>query len=300
MTTCIELENNFWRVGVLPETGAAMSYGLIQRNNRWLDIFRPTAEVDYGNVSLCANFPLIPWFGHIKDARFTFEGKSYTLRSNHPSGNAVHGVCRNLPWKVEKATGGMVHLRFHSRDFGEVNFPFHFSAEQTFQLHDNTLEMILTLWNEDDQAMPGGFGHHPYFQKALDSGTEVRVEIPAESWVEAENVIPVKASAPVPPPVDFRRPRPLEVPQEVTFLTGRHPEKPIRLIYPEAELQMWADSTFEYVVVYVPQGKSFYAVEPVSLVSEGFNHFAQGKPGTGVFVLQPGESRTASMRIQLV
>lgn len=300
MTTRIDLANNFWQIGVLPETGAAMSHGRIRRGNRWLDIFRPTAQTDYGNVSLCANFALIPWFGHIKDAKFSFEGKTYMLRSNHPSGNAVHGVCRNLAWQVEKATNGMVHLRFQSRDFSEVNFPFSFSAEQTFQLRDDTLEIIVSLWNEDDRAMPGGFGHHPYFQKSLDSGTEVRVEIPAESWVEAENVIPVKDAAPVPPSVDFRQPRPLDVAQEVTFLTGRRAEKPIRLLYPEAELHMWADSAFEYVVVYVPQGKSFYAVEPVSLISEGFNHFAQGKAGTGVFVLQPGESRTAVMRVQVV
>jgi len=53
------------------------------------------------------------------------------------------------------------------------------------------------------------------------------------------------------------------------------------------------------MVVYAPRGRSYFAVEPVTHVNDGFALFEAGVPGTGVFVLAPGEERTAAFSLVL-
>ena len=46
-----------------------------------------------------------------------------------------------------------------------------------------------------------------------------------------------------------------------------------------------ATEPFRHLVLYVPPGESFFAVEPVSNANDGFNLFARGIAGSGVRVL---------------
>ena len=65
----------------------------------------------------------------------------------------------------------------------------------------------------------------------------------------------------------------------------------------DATLEMHSDALFEHILLYAPQGKPFYAVEPMTNVSNGFNLFADHVAGSGVFVLQPGEEKAATVEI---
>jgi aldose 1-epimerase len=51
------------------------------------------------------------------------------------------------------------------------------------------------------------------------------------------------------------------------------------------------------MVVYVPPGKSYFAVEPVTNANDGFNLFERCVRGSGIFVLEPGEERAASLAL---
>jgi aldose 1-epimerase len=84
-------------------------------------------------------------------------------------------------------------------------------------------------------------------------------------------------------------------------LTGRLGDAPIRFAYPESGLgvSLELDSLFENIVVYVPPEKTYFAVEPVTNANDGFNLYAKGIRSSGVFVLQPGEERGASMRLRV-
>ena len=48
---------------------------------------------------------------------------------------------------------------------------------------------------------------------------------------------------------------------------------------------------------YVPQHHDYFAVEPVTNANDGFNLFAKGIRNSGVFVLEPGEERSASFSL---
>ena len=63
------LENEYWQVGILPETGASIAFGRVRRDDTWVDVMRPTDLADYDNPSQCASFVLMPWSNRIRDLR---------------------------------------------------------------------------------------------------------------------------------------------------------------------------------------------------------------------------------------
>jgi aldose 1-epimerase len=50
-------------------------------------------------------------------------------------------------------------------------------------------------------------------------------------------------------------------------------------------------------VVYIPTGKPFFAVEPVTNANDGFNLYDKKIPGSGVFILPPGKSQTGTFTL---
>lgn len=60
-----------------------------------------------------------------------------------------------------------------------------------------------------------------------------------------------------------------------------------------------ADPAFSHLVLYEPVDAEHFAVEPVTHVNDGIGLHEQGVPGTGVVVLEPGETFTAGFAIEL-
>lgn len=291
------LENDFWQVGILPQTGASTAFGRVRIAGMWVDLMRPTAEADYDNSSNCASFLMIPWSNRIRDARFRFRGVDYTLQASGKDGTAMHGDVRRRPWKVIGADRTRLELSFDSAAHENINFPFKFSASAEYSLEGRDFLMRLTLRNDGSRPMPGGFGHHPYFVHTPDR--PVMLELPYDRQFELVNALPTGASVPITPRVDFRQRRLLADTVMDDQLTGRQGEKASRLIYPDVEIAMHSDSIFEHMVVFSPPGKPFYAIEPVTNANDGFNLFDQGISGTGVFILEPGESKSGAVQLRI-
>ncbi len=293
------LENEHWQIGILPETGSSIAFGRIWRGARWQDVLRPTAESDYGNASLCSSFIMLPWCNRIRDARFRFEGRDYQLQPTAADGTAAHGTVRRLPWKLESADGTRVVTRFDSsaHPADAINFPFRFSARAEFRLEGEDFVAALTLTNEDTQVFPAGFGHHPYFVR--DAANAVQVEIPCERRFELVDVLATAPPVPIPPEVDFRALRPLGTRVYEELLTWRTDDLAGRVVYPDVTVALYADSLFKHVLLYAPEGKPFFAVEPMTNATDGFNLYDRGVEGSGVFVLQPGEAQTGTMTLRV-
>jgi aldose 1-epimerase len=297
------LENEHWQVGILPETGASVAFGRIKRGDRWVDFMRPTAPTDYGNSSMAASFLLIPWSNRIKDARFQFRGETIQLQPNTPEGFAQHGVVRKVAWKIAEANEQVITLRYDSHDFPDVNFPFPFSAEASYRLEGQNFIMRICLTNEGDKPFPAGFGHHPYFVRQMEN-VPAQLEIPVDQEYEMVNKLTVAAPYLISQPLDFRQLRPLE-PEKTgveidNVLTGANHSKPVRFVYGDVELHMTFDPIYGHVVFFSPLEKPFYAVEPVTNTNDGFNLDAQGVPGTGVFVLEPGQTQCGDIVLRVV
>ncbi len=284
------IENEFWQIGVLPNTGASIAFGRIKRNNHWLGFMRPTPESSYRNAHLTASYVLAPWSNRIRDGCFRFRGNEYRLRTNYEDSTAIHGTANEFPWAVETADRACLVTSFRSDDFYGVNFPWRFSVRVEFRLDGPQFSLNTWLKNEDRTAMPAGFGHHPYFLRALGGqGDGVQLEIPCAQYFVLENCLPSGGPVPIPSTIDFQKLRPLGTEFIDNALAGRTPGKPIRFVYPEAAITLHADDIFENMILYAPTEKPYFAVEAVTNANDGFNLYDKGIPGSGVIVLEPGE-----------
>ena len=292
------LENDVWQVGILPQTGMSTAFGRVARAGEWVDFMRPTPEAAYGVAPECASYLLIPWSNRVKGGLFSFRGKDHQLKVNFPDGTAIHGTAKDYPWKVESVSRTAIAASFDSREHGDVNFPFAFSTRAEFRLDGARFESRISLKNEGAEPMPGGFGHHPYFQRTI-AGVEdtVLLEVPCEEYFELENCIPWTAPIAVDERVDFRHLRKLVVIDDC--LTGRIGDRPIRFQYPKANLNVTLefDALFEHVIVYAPSEQTYFAVEPITNANDGFNLYARKIRGSGVFELEPGEERSAAFSL---
>lgn len=300
MTVVHTIENKHWQIGILPQTGASIAFGRIRYNGIWLDILRPTAEADYGNSSKCSSFIMLPWANRIRGGKFTFAGIDYQLQTV-ADGTARHGDVRNRIWEIEEVHHDMLRLSFDSSAHVNINFPFAFAALAEFAVEKKEFILTVTLKNRDTRPMPGGFGHHPYFVRPSGNNTP-QLQIACYQYFQlSSDFMPTAAPIPVAPYVDFRQLKPLDDTLLNDLLTDRQADVPIRIVYPawHTEIEMFCDALFKHILVFTPEGEACFAVEPQTVANDGFNLMSQNIPGHGVFVLQPGEEQTASVRLRL-
>jgi aldose 1-epimerase len=292
------LQNEHWQVGILPQTGASIAFSRVHKNGAWIDVLRPTPEADYGNSSSCSSFIMLPWCNRIKGGILRFDGQEYQLHTTKDDGTARHGDVRGRAWTIDHADANHIRMTIRSADYPDMNWPFKFSAAASYELDGELFLWTLSLKNEDTRPMPGGFGHHPYFVRPENPLPEVQIH--CSQQFELVDYLAVAPPVPVKPLLDFRQLRPLDALERNDLLTKRtnHEEDPVaHLRFPgdNIDIYMITERLFEHILLYAPEGKPFFAVEPMTNASDGFNLYADKTPGSGVFVLQPGEEKSAQV-----
>ncbi len=300
----VEIANDHWRLGIVPENGAAVAYGKVRVGDAWVDILRPTPTALLGEWWDAASYPLLPWSNRIRHGTLLWQGKAYQLRRWGTDDFAMHGTVVYYPWTVADRAADRVTLEFDSRAFYGVNFPWAFAARIEYALDGPRFVCRTTLENVDSEAFPAGMGHHPYFVRSLTSpdgssiGDEVRLQINCEESYPLTNCMPDGPAGPLPPVVDFREMRSLGTVLVDDCLTARSGSIAATLEYPGTlTLDIAADELLGHVVVFIPVDKPFLAVEPVSNANDAFTLHAQGVSGTGVITLAPKKSVTAEFSI---
>lgn len=300
--TLITLQNDFWQAGILPQTGASVAFGRAREDGEWRDLMRPTAEADYGTPGKCGSFLMLPWCNRIKDGILRFDGQTYPLEITPGDVTARHGEGRNHQWTVAEQTAIGVLMTLDSRDFDTADWPFAYSATAEYRLDGADFVWTLTLKNEDTRPMPAGFGHHPYFVRPGGEDSPL-LTVPCAAQFDLVDYMAVAAPVAITPRLDFRSPRLLDGSEQFNdLLSERQGDSPARLTYPGwgITMEMYADALFKHILVYTPPGESAVAVEPMTNASDGFNLYADGIPGSGVFVMEPGESVSGEVRLRLV
>ncbi|MDR1151228.1 MAG: hypothetical protein LBK72_01910 [Bifidobacteriaceae bacterium] len=293
-----------WRIGVLPDVGASLAFGQIADDDGWVDLLRPTPIEARAQSMDCSSYVLAPWSNRVRDGLLRFEGRTWQLRKNEAQINAIHGTAMEFSWRVATYDSSQCTLEFDSASVVGANFPWTFLATVRYAVTGGVFRVTTTLLNTSTEAFPAGFGHHPYFQRTLGGASdEVRVQIPASAAFRLHNCLPDGPPVALEPRLDFRDMRPLGTEFIDDNLTRRDASVPIRLLYPRSrrEIHMVADPLFSSVILYVPQGGAgFFAVEPVTNANDGFSLYEHGVPSSGIFVLDPGEERTATFTLEVV
>jgi aldose 1-epimerase len=140
----------------------------------------------------------------------------------------------------------------------DADWPFAFEARQRFVLAEDALELHISLRNTAAQPQPVGLGWHPYFPKR--SRSRLHIEL-SERWDSDASGLPTRA---VPQPgIDGDV---ANLAFDNCFQGWRGPAR-VR----DEKLSMRLTSSFPYLVVFTPDTKPYYCVEPVSHVSNAIH-----------------------------
>ncbi len=210
-----------------------------------------------GNDTAC--YPLVPFSGRIAHGRLVFDGTQIQLKPNWPGvRHPMHGDGWAKPWTVLASDG-------HSADLlcahdGKEGWPFRYRARQTFRLEDDALTVRMSVENLENHAVPAGMGLHPFFTREGDAELACRTQY---AWLTDAEVLPVERIA-VPHRWDFSAARPVD---DVVVDSGFEGwDGKATIAWPRAglRLEMTATEPFRDLIIYIPPGRPFFCVEPVS------------------------------------
>lgn len=250
---------------------------------------------------------MVPWSNRLRDGVLAFGGRTWQLQRNGADGTAIHGAVRYAAWSVVGQTSSSIDLELATSALVGVNFPWQFSSRIRYALEGDALTVTTSVRNIDTEPFPAGFGHHPYLQRALHPAYEPApigppgqpvLRIPAALGYALDHGIATGPAGEIPARADFRVARELGTAFVDDVLTGW---QGARISYPEAGVvvDLSADALYEHVVVYAPRRRAYFAVEPATNVNGGFALHGAGVPGTGVFVLEPGDERSGSFTLRV-
>ena len=301
-----ELSAGELRLAIAPETGGSIaSFRREWKENqeqRRIDWLRPASReaLAQRNPLGMASFPLLPFCNRIRDGRASFGLREIRVAKNHPSDPAsphpLHGIAWLRPWQVVSADARNAELEL--RVDPSHACPWRFSARQHYRIDEGGVDVMMTLTNDDDAAMPAGIGHHPYFPHT--PGTRL-TSATAAMWKGDAEVMPTALET---GSVVARL-------REGVVLSGLDldnnfagwerealVEWPADDKGPRRSLVMQADPPLDYFVLYCPRGDDHFCAEPVSQCTDWLNMLATyGHGPLGGTTLEPGETLAASFRL---
>lgn len=284
MTTPLTLRHGPLRCDLCPELGGSIA-GLWMQD---VPVMRSTPGAALTSVRQSASFPLVPFSNRIGYGQLQWSGTSHPLVKNfEPEPHTIHGIGWERPWAVLESTDSSALLSLEHK--ADAAWPFDFDCSQVFKLEDGALDMSLSVTNQSATAAPIGLGWHPYFMKRAD--TKVRFQSTGR-WEMAADKLPT-----------HREPH-TGLDQATADLTVDHCFDGWGgvLTLSDAVLQVTVRSALSRLVVFTTPERDNIAVEPVSHVNNALHLMATTAAtadSLGVVVLQPGESFSCSMRVDI-
>jgi aldose 1-epimerase len=274
-----ELHAGALRLALRPDLGGSIA-GLWHRDTA---ILRSTEPAELQSARAAGSFPLVPYSNRLGYRRFRWKGRDYTTQPNFgDSPHSVHGIGWMRAWDVVSHSGIAIGLAL--RHAGDAHWPFPFEALQHFSLTPESLVATMSITNTADIAQPVGLGWHPYFPKRARSRLHIEC---SDRWDTDAALLPVRKVTQ--PGIDA----------DVAHLDFDHGFEgwtgPARIRDERFSLQL--RSSLPYLVVYTPQDRDYFCVEPVSHVGNAI-HMAD--PAThGLRTLAPGETFEATMTLDV-
>lgn len=275
----IELNAGALRLALRPDLGGCIA-GLWHDS---LPVLRSTEPAELPGSRLSGCYPLAPYSNRLGYRRFRWRGVDHSTERNFDDNpHSVHGVAWQRAWTVDAQSADGATLSYtHAPD---AHWPFAFSARQVFELAADALTVRLAITNHESQPQPVGLGWHPYFPKR--SRSRLHVEL-TDRWDNDASGLPVVKHAQ--PGIDG----------DVSHLGFDHCFEgwrgPARIR--DEKLSLRLTSSLAYLVVFTPEVKPYYCVEPVSHVSNAL-HMADPQ-AHGLVALPPGETFEAWMKLEI-
>ncbi|HEX9966135.1 MAG TPA: hypothetical protein VGB04_14250 [Allosphingosinicella sp.] len=239
-----------------------------------------------------ASFPLVPFVNRVRRGRFRFRGRTVTLARNMPPDpSPLHGQGWLGRWDVESLGADAAGLVYRHAA-GE--WPWDYEARQSFALDEGGLSLDLACTNLSGGPMPCGLGQHPFLpctpRTRLDTGVE-------SVWTIDDKVLPVE-QVPALGRFDLRDRLVCGQGLDHGFggWSGRavitDPALPFRIEISSPEARFFQ--------LYSPASGGLYVAEPVTHANAALNEPEERWGELGMRVLEPGESMSLSMRVDVI
>jgi len=177
-------------VRILPVNGFNLYYWTYEGKEIFME---PTDITIFGTKY--GNPILFPTPNRVKNATYTWAGKTYTMKKRGQD-VLIHGLVKDEPFAVTELTAdetaARCTARIDIRKAGDIfeGWPWNCSLEVTYILDKDGVHMDVKAANEDETDMPFGFAVHPYFSKRGDANN-CFIRVPVQRYYEAdENMIP--------------------------------------------------------------------------------------------------------------
>ena len=279
----IELRAGELRLALRPDLGGAIAGLWLRGPLGEQPVLRSTEAADLTSSRLAGCFPLAPYSNRLGYRRFRWLGQDHTTAPNFDDNpHSVHGVAWQRPWEVAGSREHEVELRYvHEAD---AHWPFAFELRQRYVLTPAALEVHLAFTSHAAQPQPVGLGWHPYFPKR--SRSRLHIEL-TDRWESDASGLPTR-----------RVPQP-GIDGDVSHLGFDHCFEGWRgaARIRDEKMSLRLSSSLPYLVVYTPETKPYYCVEPVSHVSNAL-HMAD-PAAHGLRSLAPQATFDAWMKIEV-
>ena len=236
-----------------------------------------------------AAFPMVPYVGRIHNGQCVVNGTAIQLHANlPPEPHSIHGFGWQTAWKAEAQSpkaARLVHI--HEADA----WPWTYTASQTFRLENNGLVLEMELTNRGPNAMPAGFGWHPYFYRK-----DATLALPTTHEWQPDEETGENQPVQIQPYADLSPGRQVE--QLKLDTAFRVAEPIIRMSWPTHAVTMTSDKIFSNATIYVPPGEDYFCAEPITHAPNAVNS-ALADDETGQRWLAPGEMLHGTIRLSV-
>ncbi|HTV60692.1 MAG TPA: aldose 1-epimerase [Verrucomicrobiae bacterium] len=248
--------------------------------------------------------------GHLISLPANWEGKKPGAERH-----AMHGLILDAKFQDVKAANEAGESKV-SASYDAGNFGGHWLSKTDVAvemiLKDEALDILVTTKNVGNEALPMAIGFHPYFAIPSGDRTQAKLHVPADERALVTNyddvfptgqIVPVKGT-----PYDFTSASGADL--GALFMDdcftdlkrNAKGEATIELTDPAAHYGvriLTLSPHIKAVQVYAPPDKNFVAIEPQFNLADPFNTKIWGKTDTGMVYLQPGQSVTWHIRLEV-
>ena len=252
---------------------------------------------------------LYPTPNRVRNGVFRYHGKVFD-QVKRGVRILEHGLVHNEPWKYSDPQVDRDSVSFTTWiDFAEGSpifqaFPFQHRLSLEFCLTRAGLRVSYTIENRDDQAIPFGFGLHPYFTK-LSGDTGTCVVLPANFVMDyTSDLLPTGRLIEVGgTQFDLRQKVELAALDLDHVFTGVSLGKCAEIYYETLHMlvQLVTTSDFSHMVLYSPRGENYFCLENQTCSTDAHNLADRNFPlESGLKFVLPGENYTGSVSYKII
>jgi aldose 1-epimerase len=289
-------------VSLLPAYGAIVhSFRIRLRDGSLFDVmdsYSGIRDLKAGIDRWYKGAKLSPWPCRIPDGLYTFSGREYRLEHLFSDGTAIHGLLYDKPFSVSETAGGdnegsvLLDYNYNKEDGG---YPFHYSCQVRYTLRaGGELEVVTTVTNLDNTAVPMADGWHPYF-KLGGKIDDWQLQFHSEAIVDFDDRLV--------PTGQLTSYDTFGMPRKVgdTSFDNCFVLKPglvsavCELFNPDNGLRVsfYPDTRYPYLQIYTPLHRSSIAVENLSSAPNSFNN------KMGLLILETGHSQIFTVKYKV-